>query len=173
MNWGGIIRWVLVCFLSVSIVKAAAPTEQQIKSAFLYNFVQYVNWPDQVFESSKTPFIIGVIEPDVLGSDLDETLAGKQIQNRRLITKRFSEKISQKSCHVLFFGTSNIRPILKQLRNAPVLTVGDGEDFAKLGGMIGFYIKDRRIKLIINLGSAVNAGLKISSQLLRVATVIQ
>jgi hypothetical protein len=53
-----------------------------------------------------------------------------------------------------------------------VLTVSDIERFAERGGMIALRIVDRKVHFDINVHTVEQAGLKLSSQLLRLAKVI-
>jgi hypothetical protein len=60
-----------------------------------------------------------------------------------------------------------------ELNRRGVLTVGDAADFARIGGMIGFYVENNKIRLQINARTAKEANLSISSKLLRLAAVVE
>ena len=53
-----------------------------------------------------------------------------------------------------------------------MLSTGDGEGFAQSGGIVGFTTRDNRVRFEINLARADEARLKISSQLLKLATIV-
>ena len=55
----------------------------------------------------------------------------------------------------------------------PILTVSDIDDFARAGGMIGLVEAEQRIRFDINLATARQANLKLSSQLLKLATIVE
>ncbi len=76
---------------------------------------------------------------------------------------------------VLFISPSqpDFHRVLAGLGSSPVLTVGDAEDFARLGGMINFRVEENKVRFEINPAAATRAGLRISSRLLGVARVIQ
>lgn len=153
---------------------ADGPTESEIKVAFMYNFGQFVTWPSE--KAMNSSFVIGVAWSDPFGSDLDNVLSGKQIRERPIVTKRFPDEKNSKHCHILYIGSNDQAQraaTFEYLRDAPVLTVGTGVEFARNGGMIGFYMKDNRIKLAVNLESARRAGLNISSKLLRVSNIVR
>jgi YfiR/HmsC-like len=65
-----------------------------------------------------------------------------------------------------------VREILRSLRAASVLTVGDTLDFAKKGGMINFVLEEDRVRFEINLRASERAHLKLSARLLTVAKLI-
>ena len=52
------------------------------------------------------------------------------------------------------------------------LTVSDAENFARRGGMIRFVNENNKVRLRINVGAAREAGLTISSKLLRPAEIV-
>lgn len=172
-NCGNKLMTFLFLFL-VSTGIADAPRESQIKAAFLYNFTQFVSWPAQTFSEADSPMVIGVVGSDPFGSDLDDTIAGKTVGNRKLTVKRLSSEDA--TCHILFVATQDVRrrdTIIEKLHKIPVLTVGNGIEFAKSGGMIGFYLQDNRVKLAINVMATQNAGLNVSSQLLRISNIVR
>ena len=45
--------------------------EYQIKAAFLYNFIKFVEWPKDRFSGDKDPIVIGVVGKDPFGEVLD------------------------------------------------------------------------------------------------------
>lgn len=78
-------------------------------------------------------------------------------------------------CHVAFISSTEqgrIRGLLVTLGRLPILTVGDSADFAQAGGIIGLTEADQRIAFTINLAASRQAGLKLSSQLLKLAIVL-
>ena len=157
-------------------LSAAGTSESQLKAAFLYNFVQFVTWPAQALGEPNAPIVIGVMGSDPFGSDLEDVLGGQSVRGRKLILRRFPSGGAAPSCHVLYISpseTKNLSAILQRVRGSPILTVGDGVDFARAGGIIGFYLQESRIRLAINSGAASRAGLFVSSQLLKVALILK
>jgi hypothetical protein len=77
-----------------------------------------------------------------------------------------------KTCHLLFICPSEkklLAEIIDVVKSDGVLTVGDIGEFIEAGGTISFFMEDNKIRFNINLTSAEKAGLKIRSQLLRLA----
>ena len=62
---------------------------------------------------------------------------------------------------------------LQSARNASVLTISDTDGFIDSGGVIGLVYADNRIQFEVNLGAAQRAGLKIASQVLKIARVVK
>jgi hypothetical protein len=53
-----------------------------------------------------------------------------------------------------------------------VLTIAEAPDFASRGGIIALVLQDSRVRFIVNVQAAAQAGLSISSRLLALATVV-
>jgi hypothetical protein len=54
-----------------------------------------------------------------------------------------------------------------------VLTIGETDRFAQAGGMIRLIIDEGRVRFDVNIVSAERAGLKVSSQLLKLARKVE
>ena len=149
--------------------------EYQVKAVFLFNFAQFVEWPASAFPDAKSPIVIGVLGTDPFGSYLDEIIQGEQIEGHPLEIQRF-ENVSQiKSCHILFIHQSivpRLYYVLKDLKVRNILTVSDGNNFTKQGGMVRFFTENNKIKLRINLEAVKEADITISSKLLRLAEIV-
>ncbi len=80
-----------------------------------------------------------------------------------------------RACQILFIASSEkprMRQILQGVKGASVLTVGDTEGFARMGGVINFVLDNNRVRFEINLKAAERGRLKLSARLLTVAKLI-
>jgi len=118
-----------------------------------------------------------LVPPFRTGLDpLDETLRGERLGARPFEVRRYRQWRDIEGCEILFISRSEgdqIGEIVTGLRNRPILTVSDTDDFARRGGMIQFVTDKGRIRLRINLEAAQAANLTISSKLLRVAEIVR
>jgi hypothetical protein len=76
------------------------------------------------------------------------------------------------TCHLLFVSASeqeNISEVLRAIKWGGVLTVSEASQFIEKGGNIQFLFQDNKVRFVINVTSAERAGLKMSSQLLKLA----
>jgi hypothetical protein len=156
-------------------VSAQAPSEYQVKALFLLRFAQFVEWPDTAFADDQAPLVIGVLGRDPFGASLDEAVAGETANRRMIIVQRYWRPDEIKTCHILFISSSEgerLEQIFARLRGRPILTAGDGEAFARRGGIIRFLAENSRTRLRVNLAAAKEANLIVSSKLLRSAEVI-
>lgn len=174
-----VIGWLLLAVLAIApplpaiAAEPVAFTEHQIKAAFLFNFTQFVEWPSNTFTNAEAPLVIGILGDDPLGPALEQAVEGETV-NKRPIAIRRSRHLSELkgNCHVLFICRSEkarLPQLLAELRGQPVLTVAEINQFALQGGIIGFVIRDNKVRFEINLATAERAGLKVSSKLSKLA----
>lgn len=157
-----------------SQAQESAPTEYQVKAAFLYNFGRYVEWPPRARPPAS--FTICVLGEDPFGPVLDELIKGKSIQGMKLVTRRPKQLEDAVNCQILFISSSEngrLEHILAVLHGRSVLTVGEAERFAHRGGMINFRLEGSKVRFEVNLDATEQAGLTVSSQLLKLARIIR
>jgi hypothetical protein len=149
--------------------------EYQIKAVFLFNFVQFAQWPESAFASPTDPIRIGVLGESPFANSLADAVAGETVRQRPIVIHRATRLEEIMNCHVVFVCRSEraqVAPILAALGNRPVLTVGDMPDFARRGGIINFYLEGQKVRFEINRAAALQSGLKLSSQLLSLARLV-
>jgi YfiR/HmsC-like len=158
-----------------SLAVPAAPAEYQVKAVFLFNFTQFVDWPPETFNDPQTPFVIGVLGHDPFGSALDDAVRGEQVNGRPLVVQRYERLSDLKPCQILFIDRSahaEVDKALEALSHQRTLTVSDFELDGPREVTIRFLNDNKKIRLRINVASARDAGLTISSKLLRPAQVV-
>ena len=151
------------------------PSEYQLKAAFVYNFAKFVEWPAKAYSGPESPFSICILGADPFGSVIDDTLRGKTVADHPVVIHRDKDASAVRHCQIVFVSSSERRrlpDILTSLKGASVLVVGDADGFAAAGGAIELTLQDNRVRFAINPGAADGAGLKISSQLLALATIV-
>ena len=170
----------LAIFLLIAFVgqtpAARAQQEGQVKAAFLFNFAKFVEWPPGTFANDQAAIILGFPEGEPMAAALD-ALQGKMVQGRRLEVRHCRGPEDYRGCQIIFVsaaGKARLPQILGSLRNTPVLTVTDEEDnFSKMGGIINFIVAGDKIRFEISINNARRSGLKISSQLLKLARTVE
>jgi len=154
--------------VSTCQVSMAQQTEQDVKAAFIYNFTKYVAWPSSVFESGASPIVVGEVGADSLDGALESTLGSRTVDGRRFVVKHFHWGQDLSGCQVLFVPSSEMSSAsqLSQLKDRPVLVIGESPGFAKRFGIINFVLDANHLRFEINAQAAREAGLTISSKLL-------
>ena len=151
-----------------------APSEAQVKAAFLLNFPKYVTWPDTTLAESNSPIVVGIFDDETVAGEFATMSEGKVVDGHPIRLVRVTSIPQCRECHILFIGSSATRKlpeILPSLKGAHVLTVGESDDFNDRGGMINLARRDRRVVLEVNLDAVHQSQLKISSKLMALATV--
>ena len=157
---------------SVDVEKAI-----KMKAAYLLNFAKFVTWPAGAFQDERSPIVIGIVGSDPFGAVLDQTIQGKTVSGRELKIQRFRWRAGDalsgvKQCHLLYVSSSlgsDTGQLIAALTHAPILLVGEGTEFARLGGMLGFMVEEGRIVFWANKSAAESSKLQLSSQLLKLA----
>lgn len=166
----------VLCFGSWTALgaDAAVSKEYQLKAAFLYNFTKFIEWPPQRFPDETSPFIIGVLERNPFGDELERVVKGRILNGRAIVVKLIHTAEEALTVHLLFVpsGLENRLPAAVW-QNAAVVAVGESEAFAALGGTIVFTREADKVRFAINLESTERNGLKISAQLLKLASDVR
>lgn len=150
--------------------------EYEVKAAFLFNFVKFIDWPAGTFTDAKSPFVIGVLGDDPFGSKLSRMLLGKTVNGRRLLARRITRFDELKGVHLLFICHSEkdrLADILDALNTLPVLSVSDTDSAFDRGAAISFGVESGRVVFDVNVDAAGRARLRISSKLLHVARSVR
>jgi YfiR/HmsC-like len=171
---------VLLLLMMIGTVRTASPAsvslEYRLKTAFIYNFTRFIEWPPSSEQIPPEPFRIGFLGADVFGEEIDG-LVGKMVGDRPLSIQRYPIWDDHAAeCEILFIaGSENERlpEVLHQLNGKPVLTVGDTKPYAARGVMINFFMENNKVRFKINLKKARESGFKISSRLLKLAAVLE
>jgi hypothetical protein len=166
-----LVPMMLAATLWASPVNATVTDEYSLKAAFLYQFTKYVAWPDD----PEGPIAICVLGDDPFGATLDKTLADKTSGGRAIVARRVGSASAGAACRILFVSSSersNLAATLAALGDRPTLTVADMDGFPQRGGMINLKLENGRIRLEVNPDNAARAGLKVRSELLRLADVV-
>ncbi len=173
------IRPVLGAFLALiwfCVPLAQAESEYDVKAAYLFKFTKFVEWPSSAFASSDAPFVIGIVGRDPFGG-LDRILQGKRTGDRDFEVRNLSagDNAGLRGCQMIFVNSAEehrLGDILAAVQGRPVLVVGETDGFASAGGMLGFAVHQSHMGVEVNSGAARAARLKISSQLLNIARIV-
>lgn len=155
--------------------RADAPTrEYMVKAAFIYNFTQFVEWPDSAFDSKDSPFVIATFGDNPFNGALEVAMNGKSVAGRTIIIKHFDSADSLGPCQLLFAPStqdSNLKALFDKVDNKPILTVGESDAFMDAGGGIRFFMDGNRIRFEIDPSPLATDGLKVSAKLMKLARI--
>jgi hypothetical protein len=174
-------RLFLAAMCAVAAIHAPAqaqsgtPSEYDVKAAFLYNFVKFVQFPANAAPPAGNPIEFCVYGDDPFGGSLDAAIQGKTINGHSLVARRIPRASELKSCQVIFISMqdkSRVPELLESARGSGALLVGESARFAEMGGHIQFTREGSKVRFAINPDAAARAGLEISSKLLALASIV-
>ncbi len=170
--------------LCIAVCLAAAPKnsvaqdatgEYQVKAAFVFHFVQLVDWPSDAPNGSEQPVSLCLFDDEPNRKEFESIIDGKSFGDRVLRVRMVHQQQDIRGCSILFLSRDEIRrqnEALRDLQGQPVLTIGETDNFLKDGGMIRFHLEDGRVRFDINLPASDAAKLRISSRLLLLASQV-
>lgn len=166
----------LAVVLLLGMTTTVTPSERTVGEAnvvvaYLYNFGKFIEWPASAFASTDAPMRFCFYGENSLGQ-VTETLTSKRVSGHPIEVVHIKRGGSLTYCHLLYIDSSEhlyIRPVLNLTRDMPLLTVSEIEGFASAGGVIGLVNIGNKLKFEINSAAAVQAQLRVSSQLLKLA----
>jgi len=165
------------CWLSafpVTLSESAPSLEYQVKAAFVYKFIKFIQWPTNTEEDNPDRLVITILGESPIFEAL-KSLLPQKAQGRRVVLKKADNAQELRFSHIVFIGNTqdlNVKFRLSQVRKNGLLTISDTRGFAKSGGMINFIREKEKIRFEMNPEAAKNSGIKISSKLLRLARIV-
>lgn len=148
---------------------AATQREDQFKAAYVFNFVKFVAWPDTETTDTLTICFVG---GDGVYDALTNGMADKRVGARSLVAVQVTDTMLAPRCDALYIEASKAANFMLPADPA-VLTISDAANFTARGGMIGLFTENHRLRFVINVRNASQAGLHISSDLLKLAAHVQ
>ena len=177
--------WRWICVLAVNTAVSLNPvlaaeqapfSQYQVKAAWLVNFARFAEWPARALPAGKGPIVVAVLGKDPFGSELEKAMKGKIVEGRSFSIRRISADQDLRACHLLFVASSERRrwrELSLRIKDAPILTVGESEEFLDQGGIINFRIENNSVRFEINLNAAQAAGIRLDPNLLKVASRVK
>ena len=159
----------LVVFAQLPVLAQPITSESRLKAAYVSKFAQFVAWPDAVW-SNRSTVDLCVAHPNPFESELAALVAGEMLNGRPYRVRHVGVSDALDQCHVLYVHSraANRAAVLRKVAALPVLTVGDSPELGD-GSIVTLRMVGGRVRFVVNMPAAERAGLKISSQLLRLA----
>jgi hypothetical protein len=157
--------------LIASSVAAQSVTEPALKAAFIYNFARFTDWPADP-ASGREPFLLCVVGDAAVGAALVRAVHDRTLGGHVLSVAITTAGEPPPTCRLLYISgvpAARAAQMLAGLRDVPVLTIGDLEEFIELGGVAKFFFEYGQLRFSVDRASATRAQLRISSKLLALA----
>jgi hypothetical protein len=148
--------------------------EYKLKAAFIYNFVQFVDWPASAFANAQSPIVITVVGENPFGGALEQATRGKVVRGREIAIAYARNASAAPPSQVLFIAPGAGGAPAQAVRDAAGqgrLTISDADDFVAAGGCVQFFTEDNKLRFWVNTAAVGRASLKVSAKLLQLARV--
>jgi hypothetical protein len=164
----------LIILLVASALGATAqerPTHE-IHAAMLFNFIKYVQWPN---EGEPGDFVVGVIGEENVFNTLKQWYDGKAKGTKKYVIKKLASASEATDCQVVYIGKSKNRDfdvIKTSVTGKSVLTITDGNGMGQKGSCINFKVIEGKLKFELNQAMVSGSNLKVSTQLSSMAILL-
>lgn len=158
--------------VAATMVSAQERPTHEIHAAMLFNFIKYVQWPN---EGEAGEFVVGVIGDDNVFNTLNQWYNGKAKGSKKYVIKKLSSADESSNCQVVYVGKSKNREfenIKNNINGKSILTITDGNGLGQKGSCINFKVIDGKLKFELNQATFTGSNLKVSSQLSSMAILI-
>lgn len=156
------------------LADSSSNKEHDVKAVFLYNFTNFIRWPETVLTPASTINLCTIGESQVADSLKAVVAGGEKTSKNPVVLQRLKSRDDLSDCHIVFVSRTeqdNYSRILSNLLQKPILTIGESEDFIEQGGIIEFYLENNRVRLKISVQKLRAAQLSATANLLKVAKI--
>ena len=171
-GWHPAAKMLAATLLSLSLVVAPAAQaprpELAIKTEFVLRFPEFVEWP--MAGNDRRPLSLCLSPTHPFGQNVQASVSG-QPRAKQINVRELRDHESVRNCDVVYVAPADLS-LLDEVANLPILTVGDQPNFCQRGGIINLLVLDGRVRFEIDLSRARRSGLKMDSQLLRLASKV-
>lgn len=146
-----------------------------VKAAFTIGFLKFVDWPPERVPSADRPYVVVVLNDEPLHRAIEAAAKGQNVEGRSIAVRGASKADEVREAHLLFIGGAEERrlpALVRQLEGTGTVTVGDTPGFARSGVMLNLFVADQHVQFEVNTSAASRAGVKLRSQLLRIARIV-
>jgi hypothetical protein len=178
------IFFVAVVFLLAGLGPSLAGAEaenariERVKAAFVLNIARFVTWPKKALEHQGDQLMLCLYRRNPWDEAI-KTIEEKMVNGRLLRINLINSLAQSHSCSILLIGLDEIRHFdeeSRQAANRPLLTIADLTDTdhppTHQHALVTLVRNGAHIGFEINLAKARQAGLQMSSNLLKLAKIV-
>jgi hypothetical protein len=174
--FGHVLAMLAVTPLAASATAPAdRASESAVRAALVYNFAKFTEWPPNRIAPGEL-LTLCVADDSSMADELEELVANRTVGQRGLMVRRVRLDQSLLTCHLLYahgLDAKRTARLLELVGSAPILTLSDYDEFARIGGIANFFVDGGRIRFAINVAAVQRARLQVSSKLLVLAKVVK
>jgi hypothetical protein len=159
------------------LVADPPPKEARVKAAFIYNFTQFISWPDDAFADGQAPFVAVVVgDPDPFLGALDDAMNGKNVGGRPIVVRHVATVDQVATCQCVFIHFDLLQQqasgkTLDQFKNQPVLVIVETDEWMQACGVIELFLEDGHMRFKIDPDVVRADRLVVSAKLMQLARI--
>lgn len=163
----------IAVLLLAPLAAAGQALEREVKAAFLFKFLSFVEWPQSAFARPDSPLAIGVVGADEVLDELQQIVPGRVIQGRPVTVRRLYYGEPASGLHMLFVGRPAGSALPGYAGRDGLLLVGEQPGALEQGAIINFVIVEGRVRFEVAADAAERRGLRVSPRMLSVAQYVR
>lgn len=175
-----VIRTALMLFIAViagvayRAEAADFAKEYVVKAAISLNLARFTEWPESALAADNLNINLCVFG----NKNLQQAFAQME---KKSLGKRFLHIIQMKTplhmeqCNMVYVSKLEDAPLIQLLSvvaGQPTLSIGEADDFLAQGGQVNLKMKEGKINIQVNLDAVTRSGIKISSRVLALTSII-
>jgi hypothetical protein len=164
--------WTAVCAGQAPRVPEAAKPDA-LFAAFTYNFCLFTTWPERKPPARKDSLVILVAGDRIPALSV---LNGRSV-HRRPITVHSLPPAAElpDTCDVLICNGLRAErrdTLLAAAAERPILTMSRDPGFCAAGGIVEFFLEDRKVRFRVSCRNMKRSGIRVQSRLLKLAVIV-
>ena len=165
----GFKKLVITVLMSLGALISTAQN-YQLHTVYIYSFIRYIQWP-----VNDGDFTIGVLGDSPIIQHLERMASSKKAGARSITIKTFSNPGDVTDTDILFISkpaSDMLSAVKSKSVSNNTLLISEKEGLGMDGSGINFVERNGKLAFELNKASVDEAGLKVSSELSRLAIVL-
>lgn len=162
-----------------AVAELSNQTLECVKASFILDIVRFVTWPAESFNQHPNRLLLCMRKSGISGQML-KAFQGETVGGNQVDINQIDSFADTRSCNVLYIANDEFEKYTDETLvdlNQPLLTILDVTQMeltqsAKSNTLVTLVRKGSRIGFEINLDKTRHSGLRMSSELLKLATII-
>lgn len=164
-----------LAWFATAAAQVQSDDDGRLKAAIVSKFPEFVHWPPHALAGQRE-MVLCVTHRGSFAEHLRAVTDGVRVQGHPLLVRALGSPDGVPGCHVLFVAADSpfdLDQLLAAAASLPVLTVADDAALLERGAVLALRPVSGRLRFDANLDAADRAGLRLRSQLLRLAVHVR
>ncbi len=145
--------------------------DEKFKALFIYNFTKYIEWP----VAGASEFKITIIGNLGLVTEMNGIASKMKVGQKQIVVNTAKSADEVSDCQILFVSKNNMTELAKlwgKVKSNKILVITESANACLQGAGINFITKNGNLNFEISKNNIETLGLKVSSSLLNLGTVV-